>query len=95
VGQVNKAFVEIGGINLAFVEAGQGAPVVLVHGWPTCSYLWRRQIPALAERYHVYALDLPGFGDSDKPADASYTLEFYVGILAGFLDKMKLERVTK
>jgi pimeloyl-ACP methyl ester carboxylesterase len=90
---VNKAFVEIGGINVAFVEAGQGAPVVLVHGWPTYSHLWRRQIPALAERYHVYALDLPGFGDSDKPADASYTLDFYVEILAGFLDKMKLERV--
>ncbi len=91
--KVNKTFVEIDGTKVGFVEAGQGAPVVLVHGWPTYSHLWRRQIPALAERYHVYALDLPGFGDSDKPVDGSYTLGTYAGILAGFLDIMNIQRV--
>ncbi len=89
-----KQFVEISGLKLGYLAAGQGEPVVLVHGWPTFSHLWRHQIPALAERYRVYALDLPGFGDSDKPTDVRYALNFFANVLAGFLDALGIEKVT-
>ncbi len=90
----SKQFVEVNGLKLGYLVGGQGDPVVLVHGWPTFSHLWRHQIPVLAERFQVYALDLPGFGDSDKPADVSYSLGFYVDILTGFLDALGIEQVT-
>ncbi|MFO0746871.1 MAG: alpha/beta hydrolase [Myxococcota bacterium] len=53
---------------------GQGPPLLLVHGFMTTSYSWRYAIGALAERYTVYAPDLPGAGRSDKP-DRSYAAE--------------------
>jgi haloalkane dehalogenase len=89
-----KQSIEIDGLRVGYLVAGQGAPVVFVHGWPTYSYLWRHQVSALAERFRVYALDLPGFGDSDKPSDVRYTLGFYCDILTGFLDTLDIEQVT-
>ncbi|HEY6307274.1 MAG TPA: alpha/beta hydrolase [Candidatus Angelobacter sp.] len=53
---------------LHYVIAGQGDPVVLLHGWPQTWYEWRKIIPALAERYTVIAPDMRGLGDSSKPA---------------------------
>lgn len=91
---ISKQFVEVDGLKIAYLAGGRGEPILFVHGWPTFSYLWRRQVPALAERFQVYALDLPGFGDSDKPAEVDYTLNFYAGILTGFLDVLSVERVT-
>ena len=52
---------------LHYVTAGQGDPVVLLHGWPQTWYQWRKIIPALAERYTVIAPDMRGLGDSSKP----------------------------
>lgn len=57
----------VNGINIHYVTHGQGPPVILVHGWPEFWYSWRRQIPALAERFQVIAPDMRGFGYSDKP----------------------------
>lgn len=91
---VVKQFVQVGDLKLGYLADGEGEPVVLIHGWPTYSYLWRQQLPALAERFRVYALDLPGFGDSDKPPGVGYTLDFYVDVLDGFLRAMGIERVT-
>lgn len=51
-----------------YLEAGEGAPVVLLHGFPETSYAWRHQIPELAKRYRVIAPDLRGYGETDKPA---------------------------
>ena len=55
-------------VRLHYVTAGQGDPVVLLHGWPETWYQWRKIIPPLAERYTVIAPDLRGLGDSSKPA---------------------------
>jgi pimeloyl-ACP methyl ester carboxylesterase len=55
------------GVNLHYVQAGQGDPVVLLAGWPQTWYAWRRVIPILAKHYTVIALDMRGLGDSDKP----------------------------
>ena len=51
-------------VRLHYVIAGQGDPVVLLHGWPETWYQWRKIIPALAEHYTVIAPDLRGLGDS-------------------------------
>ena len=66
---IQRRNIRANGINQHFLEAGKGAPVVLLHGFPETSYGWRHQIPELAKRYHVIAPDLRGYGETDKPAD--------------------------
>ncbi|UXN66663.1 alpha/beta hydrolase (plasmid) [Phyllobacterium sp. A18/5-2] len=56
------------GIRQHYLEAGTGPTVVLLHGFPETSFAWRFQIPVLAEKYHVIAPDLRGYGETDKPA---------------------------
>ena len=66
------SFAEVGGLQLAYVEAGpaDGEPVLLLHGEPSWSFLYRKVMPVLAEAgLRAIAADLAGFGRSDKPAD--------------------------
>jgi haloacetate dehalogenase len=63
--------VRVNGIRMHVAEAGKGAPVVLLHGYPETWYAWRNQWPDLAQTYHVIMPDLRGYGDSDKP-DSGY-----------------------
>ena len=56
------------GIRQHVVEAGDGPPVILLHGFPETGYAWRFQIPVLAERYRVIVPDLRGYGETEKPA---------------------------
>nr|WP_314547423.1 alpha/beta hydrolase [uncultured Massilia sp.] len=56
------------GIRQHYLEAGAGAPVVLLHGFPETNFVWRFQVPVLAERYRIIAPDLRGYGETDKPA---------------------------
>jgi pimeloyl-ACP methyl ester carboxylesterase len=58
----------VNGVRLHYLKAGQGEPVVLLHGWPQTSHAWRKVMPQLAGRFTVIAPDLRGLGDSDKPA---------------------------
>jgi pimeloyl-ACP methyl ester carboxylesterase len=60
-------FADLGDVRLHYVTAGQGAAVVLLHGWPQTWYMWRKILPALAQRYRVVAPDLRGLGDSSRP----------------------------
>jgi haloalkane dehalogenase len=81
------------GMTLTYRELGSGPPVLLLHGWPTSSYLWRGVMPAIARRNCcVVALDLPGFGGSDKPVDVRYDFDFYERALDGFLDKLEMDQ---
>jgi pimeloyl-ACP methyl ester carboxylesterase len=59
----------VNGQRIHYVRAGEGPPVVLLHGWPQTWYMWRKVIPTLSERYTVIAPDLRGFGQSSKPLD--------------------------
>lgn len=65
VNGVRHRFVTAGGMNFHVAEAGEGDPVLLLHGWPQHWYCWRLVMPALAKRYRVLAMDLRGFGWSD------------------------------
>jgi len=81
-------------VRLAHRELGSGSPVLLLHGWPTSSYLWRHVMPAIAERNRVIAVDLPGFGGSDKPAGAAYDFEFFESAIDAFLEQLGIEQVS-
>jgi pimeloyl-ACP methyl ester carboxylesterase len=59
----------VNGVELHYVRAGEGPPLLLLHGWPQTWYEWREVIPPLAEQYTVIAPDLRGMGDSGKPRD--------------------------
>lgn len=91
--RIESRYVEVEGLRLHYTEVGAGEPVLLLHGWPTSSYLWRNIAPSIAEGgRRVIALDLPGFGQSDKPVDASYGFRFFERILTGFLDALGIEQ---
>ena len=64
-----KKFIEVGGKRMAYVEMGEGDPILFQHGNPTSSYLWRNIMPALAAEGRCVAVDLIGMGDSDKLDD--------------------------
>ena len=81
------------GISLHVEDHGSGKPVVLLHGWPDSSYLWRNQIPFLvANGFRAIAPDQRGFGRSDRPDGvAAYSLQNAVADLVGTLDALGLD----
>jgi len=87
-------YIEVNGLHFRVVEDGSGPPVVLLHGFPDSSYLWRKQIPVLVGAgYRAIAPDLRGFGESDKPeAVEAYTLPLLLGDVTGMLDKLDVDR---
>jgi pimeloyl-ACP methyl ester carboxylesterase len=86
--------VSIEGVAVHCLVGGGGAPLVLVHGLGSSAGVeFYYNLEALAAQHRVYAVDLPGFGKSDKPSIA-YTIEFFVRILRDFLDAQHLERVA-
>lgn len=89
---VEGKFVEVEGMRLHYLERGSGDPVLMLHGWPTSSYLWRNVMVPVSEGNRAIALDLPGFGRSDKPLDASYSFRFFERALSGFADAVGIER---
>ena len=66
---ISSKTANIDGVELHYLTAGHGAPLILIHGYAETSRMWKPIIPALAERFTVVAPDLPGIGDSSIPAD--------------------------
>jgi pimeloyl-ACP methyl ester carboxylesterase len=75
---VRMGTTEVEGLNIFYREAGkQGSPkLVLLHGFPASSHQYRNLITALADKFHVIAMDYPGFGNSDMPDPVKYTYTF-------------------
>ena len=96
--KVAHGSVQIDGVNVAYREAGDPArpTVLLLHGFPTSSHMFRNLIPALATRYHVLAPDYPGFGASDMPAAAEFDYSFsrIAEMMTALLDQMGIGRYT-
>jgi pimeloyl-ACP methyl ester carboxylesterase len=82
------------GVVLEVRDEGRGWPVLLLHGFPDSSYVWRNQIPALVgARFRVVAPDLRGFGASDKPQDVdAYRITTLADDVIAILDAVELER---
>lgn len=85
--------IEIGGLRVAFERRGEGPPLVLLHGWPSNSREWRRQLDSLSDAYTVVAWDAPGAGRSSDPP-GSYRLSDWADCLAAFLAALGLERAN-
>lgn len=88
--------ISVKGVNIFYREAGpEDAPVILLmHGYPTSSFMFRNLIPILSKKYHVIAPDMPGFGFSDAPAreDYAYTFDNIASTMQGFIDELALKR---
>ena len=91
-----KHFKVVNGKRLAYIEEGHGDPIVLLHGNPTSSYLWRNVIPELTASGRVIAPDLIGQGDSEKlsvsEGPGRYTFEVAYEYLAGLLSELDAEK---
>ena len=82
----------VDGHRLRYVRAGSGPAVVLVHGFGSSLYTWKDVIPALAAGHDVVALDLPGFGQSDQPADLSF--EDFPRAVLGLMDRLGIAKAA-
>ncbi|MFQ5606054.1 MAG: haloalkane dehalogenase [bacterium] len=91
-------YIEVDGVRLHYVDEGppNAPPVLMMHGEPSWSYLYRHMIPVFAEAgYRAIAPDLVGFGRSDKPAKISdYTYQQHVDWMRSWLHKLDLQNIT-
>lgn len=94
--EIHHRSVKAGALTIFYREAGpKDAPVILLlHGYPTSSFMFRKLIPTLAKKYHVIAPDLPGFGftESPDPTKYNYTFNNLAGAMQDFIDVMHLKR---
>ncbi len=86
--------VEVDGLTLGYREAGEGDAVLLLHGWPTSSFLYRDVMAPIARHRRVLALDLPGFGASSKRVDVRYSFDFFAAAIDGFLDALAIDTLA-
>jgi pimeloyl-ACP methyl ester carboxylesterase len=89
-------FIEVNGIRLHYVRQGEGAPLLLIHGWPGFWYEWHLNIVPLSQRFDVIAPDMRGAGYSDKPdvaPEAGYTDTAMAEDIRALLDALGIEKV--
>ena len=95
---VSYKSIEINGLDVFYREAGNTTKptILLLHGYPTSSHMFRNLITDLSVHYHVLAPDYPGFGRSDQPAiaDFEYTFDNMANIVEGFLKELKVEKYS-
>jgi len=83
---VRSGYAQAGPYRLRYLEAGSGPPLLLVHGLGSnAAQDWGRLVGPLGRSYHVFALDLPGFGRSERPANADYSIPMQVEAVRAFL----------
>ena len=88
-------YVEQDGLRMHYVDEGEGAPVLMLHGEPTWAFLYRKLIPTVARVARVVAPDYFGFGRSDKPTRIEdYTYDFHCASIERFADELDLRHVT-
>jgi pimeloyl-ACP methyl ester carboxylesterase len=85
-------FIEIDGFKIHYVQEGRGPDLLLVHGLGGSLVCWAPIFSDLKKKYRVTALDLPGFGRSDKRLDRAYTLDTQTARLKQFIEATKIER---
>jgi pimeloyl-ACP methyl ester carboxylesterase len=90
--------IEVEGLEIFYREAGpEGAPtIILLHGFPTSSHMFRNLIPALSDRFHVVAPDYPGYGYSSMPTvdEFDYTFDRIAEVIDSFIEKLGLNKYS-
>lgn len=90
--------IEVDGLEIFYREAGpaDASTILLLHGFPTSSHMFRNLIPALSDQFHVVAPDYPGFGNSSMPKvdEFSYTFERIAEVVDGFIEKLGLKKYS-
>ena len=90
--------IRVDGLDIFYREAGPtNAPtILLLHGFPTSSHMFRNLIPALSDRYHVIAPDYPGFGQSSMPSvgEFDYTFDHLADVVDGFIQKLGINHYS-
>jgi len=87
-------FVTVDGKKVHYVEAGNGPPIILIHGFLYHTVMWKKNIDALAEKYKVYAIDLWGWGYSERLKENEYSFERYGKQILGFMDALDIKKAT-
>ncbi len=85
-------FVQVGTHRIHYWVAGEGSPLVLVHGVAMRAEDWAPLVRALAKRHRVYAPDLLGYGESDQPRDSDYSVAVQADVVRRFMDTMRLQK---
>jgi pimeloyl-ACP methyl ester carboxylesterase len=88
------AFVEADGVRIHYVEAGRGETVLLIHGLNASTFSFRYTIPELAQHYRVVALDLKGFGYSERPAGGDSSQTAQAALVERVMDLLGIERAA-
>lgn len=87
------------GVEVFYRESGpaDGPAVLLLHGFPTSSHMFRHLIPVLADRYRVIAPDFPGFGQLEAPdrSQFAYTFQHYAEVMKALLDRLQVKRSSR
>ncbi len=92
---MNKKYCEHNGKRIAYIDEGNGDPIIFFHGNPTSSYLYRNIISDLKDEYHCFAADMIGMGDSDKLDNSShmtYTFQTHYEYLCSFIESLNLDK---
>ena len=87
-------YLDLGAYRLHYIAEGNGSPLLMVHGNPTWSFLWRNLARELRFDYRPIAIDHVGCGLSDKPRNLTYTLPVHVAHLVQLIDHLDLQNVT-
>jgi pimeloyl-ACP methyl ester carboxylesterase len=90
---IESKYVNVKGINTHYLSGGNGPPVILIHGTGAGVFDWKFTVGPLSEHYSVYALDMVGYGHSDKPK-TKYTLDYYIDFLEHFIDALQLNHLS-
>jgi len=86
--------IRLDGVGIHYVDRGQGPPLVLIHGLGGRTYNFRYNIPVLSERLRVVALDLKGFGYSERPAAGDYSLAAQARLVGELMDRLGISRAA-
>lgn len=91
---LGKRFAHVGETRVAYRDDGEGPPVLLLHGCPFSSFVWRRVIPRLSGTFRCIAPDLLGLGDTETPPGADWSLPAQEAMVLGLLDTLGIDRAS-
>ncbi len=89
-----ERWIDMDGVKICRLDAGEGDPLILLHGWAGNAWNWSAVYDALAENRRVIVVDLPGHGKSGCPEGFGFSVPDYADFLARFMDEMEIERAA-